>query len=92
MRKIAPLPGVLCAELVQCGKPSCRCSTGGRKHGPYLYRRWREDGRQRRAYVRPNDRQQVELAIAAWRRLHPPAWALRQELAHLRHLLRDLEN
>lgn len=91
MRKIVPLPGVLRAEMVRCGKPACHCTGDGRRHGPYFYRRWRENGRQRRQYVRDGDRQHVEDAIAAWRRLHPPAWALRQDLAQLRRLLRDLE-
>ena len=90
MRKIAPLPGVLRAELVRCGKPTCRCVTGER-HGPYLYRRWRENGRQRRVYVSPNEAEHARAATERWRQLHPPTYRLRQELAALRRLLRDLE-
>jgi hypothetical protein len=90
MRKITPLPGVLHTEWVRCGKPTCHCSTGGRRHGPYLYRRWREGGRQRRQYVRAGDRQRVETAITAWHQLHPPTWPLRQELARLRRLLGEI--
>ena len=90
MRKIAPLPGVIRAEWVRCGKPTCRCVTGER-HGPYLYRRWREDGRQRRAYIGPGEVDHVREATALWRRLRPPAYRLRQELADLRGLVRDLE-
>ena len=88
--KIAPLPGVLLANPVRCGKPACRCARG-ELHGPYLYRRWREGGRQRRAYVRPDEVERVRAALAEWRRLHPPADRLRRELAELRRLLRDLE-
>ena len=88
--KIAPLPGVLLANPVRCGKPSSRCARG-ELHGPYLYRRWREGGKQRRQYVSARDAEQVEAALAEWRRLHPPAWQLRQELAELRRLLRELE-
>ena len=90
MRKIEPLPGVLLANPVRCGKPSCRCARG-ELHGPYLYRRWREGGRQRRQYVGQCDAQRVEAALAEWRRLHPPAYAMRQELAALRRLLRELD-
>ena len=88
--KIEPLPGVLLANPVRCGKPTCRCACG-ELHGPYLYRRWREGGRQRRQYVRPQDAQRVDAAVAEWRRLHPPADQLRRELAALRRLLRELE-
>ena len=88
--KIGPLPGVLLANGVRCGKPSCRCARGER-HGPYLYRRWREGGRQRRQYVKPRDAEQVREALAEWQRLHPPADRLRRELAELRRLLRELD-
>ena len=89
--KSEPLPGVLLANLVRCGKPTCRCARG-ELHGPYLYRRWREGGRQRRAYVGPQDAEQVRAALDEWRRLHPPAYAARQQLAELRRLLRELES
>jgi Family of unknown function (DUF6788) len=90
LRKTPPLPGVLLGETVRCGKPTCRCTTGER-HGPYLYRRWREGGRQRRAYVAAAEAERVRAAIAAWRRLHPPAFRARRELAALRRLLRELD-
>jgi Family of unknown function (DUF6788) len=90
LRKTGPLPGVLIAELVRCGKRCCRCTVGER-HGPYLYRRWREGGRQRRAYVPADEAERVRAAIAAWRRLHPSAYAVRRELTALRRLLRELE-
>ena len=90
VRKMAPLPGVLRAELVRCGKPSCRC-TRGERHGPYLYRRWREGGRQRREYVKPSDAERVRAALAEWRRLHPPARSARKVLAELRRLFRQLD-
>jgi hypothetical protein len=88
--KIAPLPGALLANGVRCGKSACRCARG-ELHGPYLYRRWREGGRQKRQYVKQADIQAVEAALAEWRRLHPPAYRMRQELAELRRLLRELE-
>src|SRR5437764_14682289 len=77
--KIGPLPGVLLANGVRCGKPSCRCARG-ELHGPYLYRRWREGGRQRRQYVRPADLERVRAALTEWKRLHPPVYRVRQQL------------
>ena len=91
VRKMTPLPGTLRAELVRCGKPACRCAHGGERHGPYFYRRWREDGRQRRQYVRPADAERVSAALAAWRRLHPPARSAREVLGELRRLFRQLQ-
>src|ERR687887_19345 len=88
--KIEALPGSLQAERKACGKPACRCARG-ELHGPYLYRRWRERGRQRRQYVRQDDAGRVRLALAAWRRLHPPVDRLRRELAALRRPLRELD-
>ena len=88
--KIEPTSGSLQQEWKACGKPSCRCARGD-LHGPYFYRRWREGGRQRRQYVRPADLERVRVGIDAWRRLHPPAHALRQELADLRRLLRQFD-
>ena len=86
--KIAPLPGVLREERVRCGKATCRCARGD-LHGPYLYRRWREGGRQRRRYVKPDDVEEVRAALEAWRRLHPPARSMRDVLSELRRLSRE---
>ncbi len=87
--KIAPLPGVLRAERVRCGKRTCRCARG-QLHGPYLYRRWFEGGRQRRRYVKPDEADHVRAALAEYRRLHPPARSTRDLLAELRRLSRQL--
>jgi hypothetical protein len=89
VRKIGPLPGALRAELIRCGKPSCRCARGER-HGPYLYRRWRENGLQRRQYVKPADAERVRACLAEWRRLHPPARSAREVIRELRRLSRQL--
>ena len=37
-------------EFKRCGKPKCRCCWG-LLHGPYVYRHWRELGRQKKAYI-----------------------------------------
>jgi len=81
----SPTTQSLQKEWRRCGKPSCHC-TGKTLHGPYWYLRWREDGRQRRQYV-PRERvNAIQEALEQRRRLRPPAWALRQELAELREL------
>ena len=88
--KIEPLGGSLHPELKRCGKAACRC-TRGRLHGLYWSLRWREDGRQRRRYVRPADLERVRAGLAEWRRLHPPARSMRDALAELRRLLRQFD-
>ncbi len=72
-----PLTGTLQAEWRRCGKPHCRCAQGI-LYGPYFHRRWREGGRQRRAYVKASDAERVRTAIAAWKRLDGIRWRLAQ--------------
>jgi len=60
------LLGSLHAEHKQCGKPNCRCASdrGEDLHGPYWYRRWRdENGEQRKAYVPKGDLGAVRAGI-----------------------------
>ena len=48
------LLGSLHAEKKRCGKENCRCASGREEdlHGPYYYRRWRdEEGTQGKEYV-----------------------------------------
>ena len=85
-----PKKGALCAQWKRCGRPTCRCARG-RLHGPYHCLFWREGGRLRKRYVRRADVDSLRVAIAAWRRLHPPTWTTRQALAELRRLVRELD-
>jgi hypothetical protein len=90
--KISPLPGGLYAERKRCSRPNCRCVAGGDAlHGPYLFRRWRENGRLRRQHVKPVDADRIRAGIDAWRRQHPPARAARSALAELGRVFRSLE-
>jgi hypothetical protein len=61
-----PLPGVVLAQRVRCGKSSCRCARGT-LHGPYFFRFWREDGRLRKSYVKPAELEQVRARCEARR-------------------------
>jgi hypothetical protein len=90
--KIVPLPGRIYSERKRCNRPNCHCVAGGDAlHGPYLSRRWLENGRRRRQYVRQADAERVRASLDAWRRLHPPARTTRDLLAKLRRLMRALE-
>jgi hypothetical protein len=62
------LPGAVCPQWVRCGRPTCRCARG-KLHGPYYYRFWREDGRLRKAYVKPADLERVRAQCRARRLL-----------------------
>lgn len=65
MKRAATLPkmaGSLHLEFKQCGRSQCRCRRG-LLHGPYLYRHWREGGRQRKAYVPIRRFTEVMLAV-----------------------------
>lgn len=42
--------GSLHIQYHRCGYSKCRCKDG-LLHGPYLYWRWRENGRQRKRYI-----------------------------------------
>lgn len=87
-----PLPGGLYTERKRCNRPTCRYAAGGAVlHGPYLSRRWRENGRYRRQYVKAADAERVRVGIAEWRRLHPPARSARELLTELRRLVRALK-
>jgi hypothetical protein len=90
MPKMTAVPGFLRAERKRCGRPNCRCARG-ELHGPYWYRRWREQGRQRRRYVAPGELPGVRAALARWRAPHPPAWPVRRQLAELRRLMKELD-
>ena len=69
--KIVPVRGSLHLEWKRCGRPNCRCQTG-RLHGPYYARHWREDGRQRKAYVKADNVAATLLAIEAHHKAFPP--------------------
>jgi hypothetical protein len=85
------LPGGLYAERKRCNRPSCRCVSGGDAlHGPYLYRRWLDNGRLRSQYVKAADADRIRAGLAEWRRLHPPARTPRDQLPEIRQILARL--
>jgi hypothetical protein len=43
--------GTIVEQYRTCGDESCHCLSGGKKHGPYKYRYWREDGELKSDYV-----------------------------------------
>jgi len=84
----------LVRHRVRCGKPTCRCATG-EGHGTYWFLRWREDGVQRRRYVRQADAAAVRAVIARRQRDDREARravaAASEDLRRLRTWLRELE-
>lgn len=59
------LTGSLRSELKRCGRSNCKCVSGREEdlHGPYWYRYFREDGRQRKEYVKKCDLDDVREKI-----------------------------
>jgi hypothetical protein len=76
--------GSLHLEFKRCGRPNCRCARG-LLHGPYVYRHWREQGRQKKEYVPMSRLSAVVLEMERQR-----AEAARP--AEVRHVLEELRN
>ena len=85
-----PLPGVVLPQWVRCGRQNCRCARGT-LHGPYHYRFWREDGRLRKAYVRPTELEQVLAQCEARRQARRDLRAGWQEWRQLLAAVREAE-
>jgi hypothetical protein len=75
--------GSLHLEFKRCGRPNCRCR-GGLLHGPYLYRRWRENGRQKKQYVPMKHLSEVALEMERERTEKPRLEEVRRMLKELR--------
>lgn len=60
------LPGAVCAQMVRCGKPTCKCARG-ELHGPYFYQFVRVNGVLVKRYVKAKDVAQVRAACQARR-------------------------
>ena len=78
--KIDTAKGSLHLEWKSCGKPNCRCQKGY-PHGPYVVRRWRQGGQQRKEYV-PQDKIAEMLGAISRRQ------ALDREVVEIRKQLR----
>ena len=86
-----PLPkkkavGSLHLDWTTCGKPTCRCAKGI-LHGPYVYHRWRDGGRQRKTYVPVRELQRLMTEMERRRALMPRPSQVKRELKELRHAL-----
>ena len=60
-------------QWIRCGRVGCRCALGF-LHGPYFYLYWRENGRQRKQYVRKHEVMRVRAML----------WSMQQERMHAR--------
>ena len=76
--------GSIHLEFKRCGKPTCRCSRG-LPHGPYVYRHWRERGRQKKSYVAMRLLTKTIEAIDRQRALSPTIAEIMSLLKEPRH-------
>lgn len=65
--KIEPLPGVICKQMVRCGKLNCKCAKG-ELHGPYYYRFTYRHGERRKKYVKKDELSATFMACLAYKR------------------------
>jgi hypothetical protein len=71
-------------EFKRCGRPNCRCRFG-LFHGPYVYRHWREGGRQRKEYVQMDRLSDVLLDMERQRADAARPAEVRRALKEVRH-------
>jgi hypothetical protein len=60
------LPGTVCAQMIRCGKPNCKCARG-QLHGAYYYHFVRVGGRLTKRYLKPDEVEAVKVACQARR-------------------------
>lgn len=58
--------GAVCAQMVRCGKPNCKC-TRGELHGPYFYHFARPRGPLVKRYVKTREVDDIRAACNARR-------------------------
>lgn len=84
---ITPLKGVLIGEMKRCGKLSCHCASG-HLHGPYHYHYYREAGRLRKHYIKPENLAAVSEGIEARKRVQRERrvarWQIQRMIAELK--------
>ena len=73
------LPGSVHMEWKCCGRSWCHCSRG-HLHGPYFYRRWREDGLQKKRYVKVTNLRETLAAIEMRKHELPPVSDIKASL------------
>ena len=52
--------GAVYLEYRTCGDETCSCMTGGEKHGPYMYRAYRDGDTVRREYLGKADATEIK--------------------------------
>jgi hypothetical protein len=77
--------GSLHLEFKRCGRPNCRCGRG-LVHGPYAYKHWRENGRQKKEYVPMKQLGEITLELERQRAEAARPAEVRRVLKELRHV------
>ncbi len=85
------LPGSVCVQWVRCGRPNCRCAKG-RLHGPYHYHFWREGGKLRKQYVKPEAVEDMRERCEARRRHRQKATLSNRRFRDILSFLEGLMN
>jgi hypothetical protein len=79
-----PSSGSVHMEFKRCGKTRCRCLKG-LLHGPYVYRHWRNNHRQHKAYVPMSKLCTTLQALELYRAQRPRPTQVRRILRELEH-------
>jgi hypothetical protein len=61
------LPGTVCAQMIRCGKPNCKCARG-ELHGPYFYHFTRVNGSLTKRYIKAIEVSHIRAACSARRK------------------------
>ena len=81
------IPGTVIAQMVRCGKSSCKCARG-ELHGPYFYRFWRTGRRLHKTYVRKSETAAIKAACDNYRNEQRE---IRQKILDNKQQWRDLK-
>jgi hypothetical protein len=90
------LPGTVCAQMVRCGKPNCKCARG-ELHDAYYYHFTRVGGRLKKRYLKANEIEAIGAACVARQKseramrqqIRQSQLSVREIIARLRALQRD---
>lgn len=74
------IQGTLAEVMLRCGTPSCGCHQDpGRRHGPHLYLKFRDErGKSTSLYVPRDHEGEIRKAVLAWSRM----WEAMVQLSH----------
>ena len=84
-----PKKAAICQQFRKCGKPCCKCNAGS-LHGPYFFYFYREDGKQKKKYIRKANAPELWESYSQKRALQKQRAADRREFTEFSRELRRL--